>query len=443
MESPRVDAEFEPMRTVVIKRHVATDSTQLELHVNDIVVVLEKDETGWWGGHKEGEDLTGWFPGFCVQALPEEQASFLLEKIGKDLTCSDQIIVKEEMGIDSEKTGPEQKKVAPRNAALETEVPSPLRRNHAVASPQRHGLSSGAPVTREGRCSEVLLQEKSRHCSLLDNEVAKLKQDKEALEEALRQAQKQNAMVQENNTQMVGRVSEVERRLHTESTERKATVLKCEQLEATLRHRDEEVDTLRRLSVASAMTPNVAALAQSPIQQTNDEGFRRRLFPSVPNGTTMSITSELSSTQMAANSSPDPIVSSGYPSGGCSAAVRTSSRSRGRCSEEEPPAGFVKQLRNAFEARSVTPQRPQSRGRGMRENAVLPGAWGISVTASAITGGSTSSQVPRQTVHGYCSAGLAISTEPLAEEIVYGMSPINAHSEKDLKKSASKAGRSN
>jgi len=239
---------------------------------------------------------------------------------------------------------------------------------------------------------------------------------------------------------MFGRVSEVERKLQSETTERKAILLKCEQLEAELRQRDEEVATLRRLSVVSAMTPNAASLAQSPMQQTNDEGARRRLFASVPNGTSISHTSELNSNSIVANSSPDPVGSNGNPSGGCDASALTSSRSRGRRSDEEPPIGFVKNLRNAFEARSATPQRPQSRGRGMTENAVRPGAWGISVTALATTGGSATSQVPRQTVHGYCSAGLAISAEPATEEIAYGMSPINAHSDKD--KSALKAGRS-
>jgi len=34
--------------------------------------VLERDDSGWWGGHKEGEDNTGWFPGSCVRAVPEQ-----------------------------------------------------------------------------------------------------------------------------------------------------------------------------------------------------------------------------------------------------------------------------------------------------------------------------------------------------------------------------------
>jgi len=66
------DIQAECMKTVVIKQHHATDATQLTLKVNDIVFVLEQDETGWWGGFMEGQDHTGWFPGSCVRPVPTE-----------------------------------------------------------------------------------------------------------------------------------------------------------------------------------------------------------------------------------------------------------------------------------------------------------------------------------------------------------------------------------
>jgi len=50
-----------------VKPHRAGDSNQLEMKVGDRIIVLEQDETGWWGGHKEGDDsVTAWFPGACV-----------------------------------------------------------------------------------------------------------------------------------------------------------------------------------------------------------------------------------------------------------------------------------------------------------------------------------------------------------------------------------------
>jgi hypothetical protein len=74
--SPSVESPLEPLRTIVVKPHEANgDETQLELKVNDIVYVLEQDETGWWGGHKENEDFTGWFPGTCVRPQPQPQSS--------------------------------------------------------------------------------------------------------------------------------------------------------------------------------------------------------------------------------------------------------------------------------------------------------------------------------------------------------------------------------
>lgn len=67
-------SEFSFMRAVVVKAHHATDDSQLELRLGDVVFVLEQDDSGWWGGHKDGEDNTGWFPGSCVREQPAEPA---------------------------------------------------------------------------------------------------------------------------------------------------------------------------------------------------------------------------------------------------------------------------------------------------------------------------------------------------------------------------------
>lgn len=62
-------------RSVVVKDHKATDGDQLDLRVGDVVYVLEQDETGWWGGHKEGEENTGWFPGSILKCPLEPVTS--------------------------------------------------------------------------------------------------------------------------------------------------------------------------------------------------------------------------------------------------------------------------------------------------------------------------------------------------------------------------------
>jgi len=42
----------------------------LRLEKGDIVFVLEQHESGWWGGHKEGDETTGWFPGSIAVVKP-------------------------------------------------------------------------------------------------------------------------------------------------------------------------------------------------------------------------------------------------------------------------------------------------------------------------------------------------------------------------------------
>jgi len=44
-------------------------SGQLALMEGDRLRVLEKDASGWWAGHKEGENVTGWFPGDAVRIV--------------------------------------------------------------------------------------------------------------------------------------------------------------------------------------------------------------------------------------------------------------------------------------------------------------------------------------------------------------------------------------
>lgn len=128
-------AQSEFMKTIVVKPHTATDESQLELKVNDIVYVLEQDHTGWWGGHKEGEDSTGWFPGSCVRPVQFEPQS---------RPCSDTATLKPCSTVSYvQPTGPEA-------SALHTEMRSSLRRKSLVASPQRRDGFHGSETPHEG-----------------------------------------------------------------------------------------------------------------------------------------------------------------------------------------------------------------------------------------------------------------------------------------------------
>mmetsp|Transcript_8232 Transcript_8232/g.19354 ORF Transcript_8232/g.19354 Transcript_8232/m.19354 type:complete len:475 (-) Transcript_8232:102-1526(-) len=80
MAGSPITEELEFLKAVVVKRHVVpadaeqcADAPQLSLEVNEIVYVLEQDESGWWGGHKEGhEETKGWFPGNCVRVVSDD-----------------------------------------------------------------------------------------------------------------------------------------------------------------------------------------------------------------------------------------------------------------------------------------------------------------------------------------------------------------------------------
>jgi len=106
-------------RALCIKAHRPADGdeTQLALDVGEMVYVQEKDHTGWWGGRKESEDRSGWFPGSCVTILPSEATV-------KPSGLTEPADVDDKVSVASHET-------------LRTQNRSPVRRSSFVASPQR------------------------------------------------------------------------------------------------------------------------------------------------------------------------------------------------------------------------------------------------------------------------------------------------------------------
>merc|ERR1719199_1595398 len=47
----------------------------LQLRAGDVVYVLDQQDSGWWGGHKQYEDRTGWFPATFVELQPLDKCS--------------------------------------------------------------------------------------------------------------------------------------------------------------------------------------------------------------------------------------------------------------------------------------------------------------------------------------------------------------------------------
>lgn len=79
----------------------------LRLCVGDIIYVMEPHDSGWWGGHKEGVDVTGWFPACCVRVLDDVEPSYVQSDTEPNpLSTSDRRMVAspQRMGFDLEYT---------------------------------------------------------------------------------------------------------------------------------------------------------------------------------------------------------------------------------------------------------------------------------------------------------------------------------------------------
>lgn len=448
------EAEFEAIRTVVVKPHRATDDSQLELQVNDIVCVLEKDETGWWGGHKDGEEFTGWFPGSCVRELPPGDHNPDLSAVAGSTTT---------VSVDEPEVTTKLNEASARNSALETEISSPVRQNYAVASPQRPSLAavqgalSMTPATAEAagaachRRASVIEESQT-----LGMENAHLKREKQALEEALKKLQRQSDVDRRNYHEMEAEKEKLEMQLQValdrrEDIEKKSFKLaeqaeverrKAERLEDELRRKDQEMESLKRMSVVSA----VPAASPSPSPKDEVKGAsepRRRLFNSMTNaaGATAAaaaMADDSRLTVIAASPSPEPargrLAYSASPSpplpsekasyrpAESSAVVRASSTSSLRPAEEEPPAGVVKQLRDAFESR--TPRRSNSQT-SVRSTY---GQDRSSRSAASASRQPSVSTAPLQARNGRFPPRPIATDVPkgqAAEETNFGMSPIH------------------
>lgn len=222
---------MESLKTVVVKPHQATDDTQLDLKVNDIVYVLEQDETGWWGGHKAGEETTGWFPGSCVRPIFEPGTLGHQQLTG---------VVTEEQAAQQSSSSACRADEGPRalHPALETETRSPVRRSLLVASPQRGGhheprAGDRSSVAIPGTPAESSAPDAGSQAvpemsaEMLAVQVSKLKQENTELSDAMKAMKRQSDVDRRNCTEMEAaaeaerqRREELERRLQAENSEK-------------------------------------------------------------------------------------------------------------------------------------------------------------------------------------------------------------------------------
>lgn len=312
-------------RTQVIKAHHATDDQQLELALGDIVIVLEKDPTGWWGGYKEGEDKTAWFPASCVQECEVEPDT--------EPSC-----------FANESFASERYVLA---LAPETEQRSPLRGSRAVASPQRGKLEfTPAPSSMEPEMLDAVRQEEVELRRKLQEKEAELQKWKRQSVEADRSREDAEKMLEVQSQQMEAlrrrakeeedarRHMEAEYKRHLQLTgERKAAEkVQQQEIEALRRRVEEEHDARRHLE----------AEYKRELQRANEHkaalDLESRKVKALEDQIRVQPASAAAS--VPTQEAPRPVLAS-------------PSETRG----ENPPRGYVAETAKLFEQRCQTPRR--------------------------------------------------------------------------------------
>eukprot|EP00933_Yihiella_yeosuensis_P071650 TRINITY_DN79884_c0_g1_i1.p1 TRINITY_DN79884_c0_g1~~TRINITY_DN79884_c0_g1_i1.p1 ORF type:complete len:533 (+),score=96.38 TRINITY_DN79884_c0_g1_i1:80-1600(+) len=408
------DDEEEFERSICIRRHIATDETQLDLKVDDIVIVLEKDETGWWGGHKENDDFTGWFPGNCVERIDTCVQGLSKSEPGKQgSTCTSH--PRDSDGQQTARVGQEAQKVCTvkeevRPNPMETETASPLRRNTAVASPMTRGPSisqeekhclmmSPEPekeslISRPQRGSEVdqqVIQMKSEIKELKDvvqSLQAKLRQSMQS-EERFRQEKDEElqrfhsmlAEEQKAKEEARAREQKLVEQVRGLDEDRRQSMLTVKELHEENRHLKQQNVELKRCPVASppaSASPDVKS--QESYRMNDVYETRRQLFqggkvadsspdrPSMLNSSPQPTPSPVQHQQIhnRARSS-----QRGRPDVPRNDKIPMASRASSVKPEEAPASGLVAQMTQEFESRASTP-RCNSARRYPREDRSVP-----------------------------------------------------------------------
>lgn len=449
------DDDVEPERTIVVRQHDATDDSQLNLKVGEIVIVLEKDETGWWGGHKEGDEFTGWFPGSCVKPLSDSTTN-----VNADATEKQEPVL---------------------TVAIETKLASPFRKSQAVSSPQRRSqitssppqnasfvLIPGTPAKEETSVPTSTSNTRDAD-NALHQEIAQLKLEKQQLEDIvmsltqkLRKSDADRALVvertlQEKEKEVKNKLKEKELEFQSQlDNERRQSRQMVLQLEETVRQQSEEIHTLKRMSLTSQMSPEPLS-SRTPSESSHE---CRKLFSgSHPNSARLLQSPEVSRHALQSPATtikaPSPEqISYGHPVSsavGSSQNVAGCERSRSthrttitssrpsstpRPAEEEPPLGLVAQAINTFEKRSQTPRRDgpgnESSRRFSREanrcSSMMPIVPPLPRSGQQVSAPArASANVDKSVVPALgCPTGLT-DLEPEASSTTnFGMSPIKA-----------------
>lgn len=131
----------------------ADQESQLRLSTGDLLHVLEQDGSGWWAGHKEGCEATGWFPRSAVTLLASSSASLAAPSAHNAMSTSDgRRVASPQLGGQSAPSG------ALTAAALKTQCDRPagsFMKSHANPSRsyQEHPLAKQGATVEPGQSS--------------------------------------------------------------------------------------------------------------------------------------------------------------------------------------------------------------------------------------------------------------------------------------------------
>jgi hypothetical protein len=72
--SPAIQDEPQVEKATVLFDYAATSETEISFATGDVIIIIEKNDSGWWKG-KIDDSTEGWFPSDFVELLGEKEPS--------------------------------------------------------------------------------------------------------------------------------------------------------------------------------------------------------------------------------------------------------------------------------------------------------------------------------------------------------------------------------
>mmetsp|Transcript_71427 Transcript_71427/g.209724 ORF Transcript_71427/g.209724 Transcript_71427/m.209724 type:complete len:567 (+) Transcript_71427:87-1787(+) len=210
---------------------------QLTLSKGDFVWVLEQHPCGWWGGHKDGNVHTGWFPEAIVKLTGEDVPD---DSVADDCRWAQRC------------TSPNASDLALRTSDHRAIAsPQASRRRQEDSERQQQDAAAAAELAEANRHLEKeLAEERKRHTEafeIMKSAEAKIAQMKQ--EHSLRSKQMESERDRERQS-LDRELHRYESERHTWSAERQQLVRQAQELDSDRKAKDEEVkrlhDELRR-----------------------------------------------------------------------------------------------------------------------------------------------------------------------------------------------------